>query len=85
MDENGFLSTVEPVSAVPNRKLEKSEQEHHGRVPMTISVFASRLYDTFHLIADHILSADTNCLAHVRFLGRFWQLSAFLRLGLVLI
>jgi hypothetical protein len=26
MNENRSLSTVEPVSAVPNRKLEKSEQ-----------------------------------------------------------
>ena len=66
-------------------RAETIHHEDHGRVPMTISVFASRLYETFHLIADHILSADTNCLAHVRFLGRFWQLSAFLRLGLVLI
>jgi hypothetical protein len=86
----GFCQQSNLFPQYQTRKLEKERaetihHEDHGRVPMTISVFASRLYETFHLIPDHILSADTNCLAHVRFLGRFWQLSAFLRLGLVLI
>ena len=73
----GFCQQSNLFPQYQTRKLEKERaetihHEDHGHVPMTISVFASRLYETFHLIADHIL-------------GRFWQLSAFLRLGLVLI
>ena len=73
----GFCQQSNLFPQYQTRKLEKERaetihHEDHGRVPMTISVFASRLYETFHLIADYIL-------------GRFWQLSAFLRLGLVLI
>jgi len=73
----GFCQQSNLFPQYQTRKLEKERaetihHEDHGGVPMTISVFASRLYEAFHLIVDHIL-------------GRFWQLSAFLRLGLVLI